>query len=102
MKKNNSFKKTFYLGAIIILFIISISTLFVINIYKSLSHKSKKDKIETYIEDVKSEKEIVHDTVYLDKSSVKVNDTLKNVTVITPNSIDPEKTDTTTTSDTIN
>ena len=54
MKKNNSFKKTFYLGVIIILFIISISTLFVINIYKSLSHNFKKDKIETYIEDVKS------------------------------------------------
>jgi hypothetical protein len=100
MKKNNSFKKTFYLGVIIILFIISISTLFVINIYKSLSHNFKKDKIETYIEDVKSEKEIVHDTVYLDKPIVKVNDTPKNVTVVTPNSIDPEKTDVTITSDT--
>ena len=100
MKKNNSFKKTFYLGVIIILFIISISTLFVINIYKSLSHNFKKDKIEIYIEDVKSEKEIVHDTVYLDKPIVKVNDTPKNVTVVTPNSIDPEKTDAIITSDT--
>jgi hypothetical protein len=86
MKKSNSFKMTFYLGLIVLLIIASISTLIIVNVFNVLSLKLTKDKPEIYINDVKPEKQIIHDTVYVDKSGVKVSDTLKNVTVVTPKS----------------
>jgi hypothetical protein len=52
------------------------------NLFNVLLPKFKKDKLEIYIEDVKPEKEIVHDTIYVDKPRVKVDDSPKNVTVV--------------------
>jgi hypothetical protein len=86
MKKNNSFKMTFYLGLMVLLIIVSISTLIIINVFNALSPKLIKDKTEIYIDDVKPEKQIIYDTVYIDKPRVKVSDTPKNVTVVKPKS----------------
>ena len=101
MKKNNSFKTTFYLGLTVLFLVVSLITLVMFNLFNVLLPKFKKDKLEIYIEDVKPEKEIVHDTVYVDKPIVKVNDAPKNVTVIKAKSIVPEKIDTTIISDTV-
>ena len=84
MKKNNSFKKTFYLGLIILFVVASTTALIIFNLFNVLSPKFKKDKLEIYIDDVKPEKEIVHDTIYLDKPFVKINNIPKNFTVIKP------------------
>lgn len=86
MKKNNSFKMTFYLGLIVLLIITSISTLIIVNVFNVLSSKLTKNKPETYINDVKPEKQIIYDTIYVDKHSVKISDNSKNVTVVTPKS----------------
>ena len=63
----------------------------------------KKDKLEIYIDDVKPEKEIVHDTIYLDKPYVKINNIPKNFTVIKPKLVPvvSKKIDTTVVLDTI-
>jgi hypothetical protein len=87
MKKNNSFKMTFYLGLMVLLIIVSISTLIIVNVFNTLSPKLTKDKTEIYIDDVKPEKQIIYDTVYIDKPRVKVSDTPKNVTTVTPKSL---------------
>ena len=87
MKKNNSFKMTFYLGLTIIVLAVSFLTLIAINIYDALTPKFKKDKLEIYIDDVKPEKEIVRDTIYIDKPRVKSNDTPKNVTIVNPKTL---------------
>ena len=86
MKKNNSFKMTFYLGLMVLLIIVSISTLIIVNVFNTLSPKLTKDKTEIYIDDVKPEKQIIYDTVYIDKPRVKVSDTPKNVTAVKPKS----------------
>jgi hypothetical protein len=74
------------------------------NLFNVLLPKFKKDKLEIYIEDVKPEKEIVHDTIYVDGPIIKINDTPKNITVIKPKKtlIVPEKKDTIINVDTIN
>jgi hypothetical protein len=87
MKKNNSFKTTFYLGLIILLIIGSVVSLIVVNVFNFLAPKFTKDKVEIYIDDVTPEKEIIHDTVYIDKPTVKINNTPKNVTTVTPKSL---------------
>jgi len=89
MKKNNSFKTTFYLGLIILLIIGSVVSLIVVNVFNVLAPKftKDKDKVEIYIDDVTHEKEIIHDTVYIDKPIVKVNSTPKNVTTVIPKSL---------------
>jgi len=86
MKKNNSFKTTFYLGLFILLIIGSVVSLIVVNVFNVLAPKftKDKDKVEIYIDDVTHEKEIIHDTVYIDKPSVKITNTPKNVTTVTP------------------
>jgi hypothetical protein len=103
MKKNNSFKTTFYLGLIFLFVFTSITTLILFNLFNILSPKFKKDKIEIHIDDVKPEKEIVHDTIYLDKPCVKINNIPKNFTVIKPKLVPvvSKKTDTTVVLDTI-
>jgi hypothetical protein len=103
MKKNNSFKTTFYLGLTVLFLVVSLITLVMFNLFNVLLPKFKKDKLEIYIEDVKPEKEIVHDTIYVDKPRVKVDDSPKNVTVVKLKSI-PEvskKQDSSVTIDTI-
>ena len=103
MKKNNSFRMTFYLGLTIIGLAVSFLTLIAINVYDALTPKFKKDKLEIYIDDVKPEKEIVYDTIYIDRPRVKNNDTPKNVTIVTTKKtpIVSEKNDTTIVVDTI-
>ena len=103
MKKNNSFKTTFYLGLIILFVFASTTTLIIFNLFNILSPKFKKDKPEIYIDDVKPEKEIVHDTIYIDRPVVKTNNIPKNVTVIKSKSVPVvlEKPDTTIHLDTI-
>jgi hypothetical protein len=86
MKKNNSFKMTFYLGLMVLLIIVSISTLIIVNVFNALSPKFTKDKPEIYIDNVTPEKQIIYDTVYIDKPRVKVSDTPKNVTAVKPKS----------------
>jgi hypothetical protein len=95
MKKNNSFKTTFYLGLIILFVFASTTTLIIFNLFNILSPKFKKNKPEIYIDDVKPEKEIVHDTVYVDKPIVKVNNIPKNTAVIKTTPVVSIKIDTT-------
>jgi hypothetical protein len=59
----------------------------VINLFNALSPKFTKDKIEIYIDDVEPEKQIIYDTVYVDKPIVKINNTPKNVTIVTPKTL---------------
>ena len=103
MKKNNSFKTTFYLGLIILFVVASTTALIIFNLFNVLSPKFKKNKPEIYIDDVKPEKEIVHDTIYLDKPCVKINNIPKNFTVIKPKLVPvvSKKADTTVVLDTI-
>lgn len=101
--KNNSFKQTFYLGLVLVISITSILMLLGYNLFIAVTPKFKKDKVETYVDEPQTEKEIVHDTVYLDRPRVKINDTPKNVTIVksrtTP--VISEKTDTTILVDTV-
>ena len=96
MKKNNSFKTTFYLGLIVLTVITSILMLIGYNIFRAVTPKFKKDKLEIYMDTFQPEKEVIHDKVYIDKPNVESNDTPKNVTNIKPKnlSITPEKGDT--------
>jgi hypothetical protein len=102
--KNNSFKQTFYLGLVILISVTSFLILIGYNVFIALEPKFKKDKVETYVNESQFEKEIVHDTIYVDRPVVKINDTPKNVTVIKPKKtlIVPEKRDTIINVDTIN
>lgn len=94
--KNNSFKQTFYLGLVILISVTSFLFLIGYNVFIVLAPKFKKDKVETYVNEPQFEKEIVHDTIYVDRPIVKINDTPKNITVIKPKKtlIVPEKRDT--------
>ena len=76
--------------------LVSIITLIVFNVYRSLEPKLRKDKVEIFIDNGEPEKEIIHDTVYVDKPRVKINDTPKNVSTVKPkiNPVVLEKTDT--------
>ena len=102
--KNNSFKQTFYLGLVILISVTSFLFLIGYNVFIALSPKFKKDKVETYVNEPQFEKEIVHDTIYVDGPIIKINDTPKNITVIKPKKtlIVPEKRDTIINVDTIN
>ena len=103
MKKNNSFKTTFYLGLIILFVVASTISLIIFNLFNVLSPKFKKDKLEIYMDTFQPEKEVIHDTVYIDKPHVKSNDTPKSFISVKPKSI-PEvskKQDTSLTIDTI-
>ena len=52
-----------------------------------IENKFTKDKIEIYIDDVEPEKQIIYDTVYVDKPIVKINNTPKNVTIVNPKTL---------------
>ena len=80
--KNNSFRNTFYLGLIIVLVLSGLITLISINIYRSFNGiNSSKIKKDSSVVELPLEKEIVHDTIYLEKtpvaSSIKPIDTPK-------------------------
>jgi hypothetical protein len=84
MKNNNSFNKTFYLGLIVLTLTISVITLVFINLYRYVSPKFKNDKIEIITHEIKPEKQIIHDTVYIDRPVIKNNESPKNISVIKP------------------
>lgn len=78
--KNKSFKYTFYFGLVLILIISTLITLLSINIYNTVTSKnSEKKKIEPEFVDVPldTEKEIVHDTIFLEKALPKTIDSPK-------------------------
>ena len=66
--KNNSFKYTFYFGSLIILTISALITLVSINIYKTIYNNNpiKKGKTEIIEIPVTAEKEIIHDTLFIE------------------------------------
>lgn len=76
--KNNSFKYTFYFGLLIMLTVSGLITLVSINIYKTIYNNNpiKKGKIEIIEIPVTAEKEIIHDTLFIEHP--------KPITVSTP------------------
>jgi hypothetical protein len=84
------------LGLVLFTTVSLILFLIVYNLFSSLNPKFKKDKLEIYMDTFQLEKEVIHDTVYIDKPHVKSNDTPKNVTNIKPKnlSIAPKERDT--------
>lgn len=79
MGKTNSFRMTFYLGLTIIVLVVSFLTLIIINLFQVLTPKFKKEVKSTYVEEIEKEieKEIVHDTIYIEKPIIKTNPILK-------------------------
>jgi len=71
--KNNSFKYTFYFGLLIILIISAVITLFSINIYKTIYNNNpvKKEKTEVIQNQMTLEKEVIHDTVFVENPIIK-------------------------------
>jgi hypothetical protein len=84
MKKNNSFKLTFYLGLTVLTFIAIILTLVLINLYNTYSYKFKKNKVETVIEVIEPVHKVIYDTVYIEKPINKVVDIPKATTPVKP------------------
>jgi len=77
MKRNNSFRMTFYLGLCIILFIVSILTTIIVNIWRALEPKLKKEKVEVVAEQYPLDTEKIHDTIFVEKPSTKIIDSPK-------------------------
>jgi len=75
--KNNSFRYTFYFGLSIILVLCGVIALISINVYSTFqdkSHRKKQDTVSIEVPIV-PEKQIVHDTVIVEKIVVKSIDT---------------------------
>ena len=108
MKRNNSFRTTFWMGLLVMMMIVSILWLIVINVFhfvspKLVSEKKVEVSIETeqkseYVEPIKT-----HDTIYIEKPIVKPFDTPKSYIQPKPKVTLPisEKEDTTKINDTI-
>ena len=77
--KNNSFKYTFYLGLLIMLFVCALITSISINVYTTISGRYQVKKQDSVVVEVPiiPEKEIVHDTVFIEKVIVKPIDSSK-------------------------
>lgn len=78
--KKNSFKYTFYFGLIIILFLCGFITSVSINIYSSLHNRiqtKKQDTIVNELPPLPPEKEVIHDTVVVEKIVLKPVDSSK-------------------------
>ena len=67
--KNNSFKYTFYFGLLIMLTVSGLITLVSINIYKTIYNNNpiKKEKTEVIEIPITPEKEIIHDTLFIER-----------------------------------
>lgn len=78
MKRNNSFRLTFYLGLCVILFLVLTLTLVVVNVWRALEPKLKNEKVGVIIsEEYPVDTETIHDTIYIEKSSPKITDSPK-------------------------
>jgi hypothetical protein len=97
--KNNSFKYTFYFGLLIILIVCALITSVSINIYKTIYNNNpiKKEKIEVIETPITFEKEIIHDTLFIERP--------KPINVLIPKKetklIQPKKIDTTSFNDSV-
>ena len=85
--KKNTFKYTFYLGLVVILGLTILLTALSFNIYKSISGKISVKEEENVVEvSLPPIKEIIHDTIFLEKQVPKIADTPKKIkesTVVT-------------------
>ena len=89
--KNNSFKYTFYFGSLIMLTISALITLVSINIYKTIYNNNpiKKEKTEVIEASVILEKEIIHDTLFIERPKpINVSIPKKETKLIQPKKID--------------
>jgi hypothetical protein len=77
--RNNSFRRTFYLGLLVLLILSGLLTIIGINVYKSYSSKMKNSNIEDTFVNVDDDLNKVHDTIYLEKPIFK--DTSKIIRV---------------------
>ena len=77
--KNNSFKYTFYFGLLIMLTVSGLITLVSINIYKTIYNNNpiKKGKTEIIEIPVTAEKEIIHDTLFIEHPKPNIVSTPK-------------------------
>jgi len=77
--KNNSFKYTFYFGLIVILVICGLITSVSINIYNSINNRIQTKKQDSVVVEVPiiPEKEIIHDTIIVEKIITKPMDSSK-------------------------
>jgi hypothetical protein len=82
--KNNSFKYTFYFGLIIMLVICGLITSISINVYNSINNRIKIKRQDSVIVEVPitPEKEIIHDTVIVEKIVTKPIDSSKPKKVV--------------------
>ena len=89
--KNNSFKYTFYFGLLIMLTVSGLITLVSINIYKTIYNNNpiKKGKTEIIEIPVTAEKEIIHDTFFIERPKpINVSISKKETKLIQPKKID--------------
>jgi uncharacterized protein (DUF433 family) len=77
MKRNNSFRVTFYLGLCVILFIVSFLTTIIVNVWRVLEPRLKPEKVEVVTEQYPLDTEKIHDTIFIEKSSPKITDSPK-------------------------
>lgn len=78
--RNNSFRRTFYLGLLILLLLSGLLTLIGINVYNSFSTKRNNTNVEDTMVSDSNQSIHIHDTIYLDKPIIK--DTVKVIPVI--------------------
>lgn len=110
MKKNISFRVTFYMGLLVIFLVFGFLSLIFMNIFWAVSPKLKHEKtvevVSNYEVELDSETEKKTDTVkiYIEKPLSKPVDTPKNNPSVKPKVVVPviEKQDTTNVIDTIN
>lgn len=81
MKKNNSFRITFYLGLFIILITVSFLTLVIVNVWRAFEPKLKKEEKEKVVitEQYSLDVEKIHDTIFIEKITPTVIDIPKVV-----------------------
>lgn len=77
--KNNSFKYTFYFGLLIMLVICGLITSISINVYNSVNNRIQTKKQDSVVVEVPMipEKEIIHDTIIVEKIITKPIDSSK-------------------------
>lgn len=69
--RNNSFRQTFYLGLLILIVLSGFLTIVGVNIYNSFSTKHNNTNIEDIMVSTDENLNKVHDTIYLEKLTLK-------------------------------
>ena len=100
--RNNSFRRTFYLGLLVLLILSGLLTIIGVNVYKTYSSKMKNSNIEDTFVNVGDDLNKVHDTIYLEKPIFKDTSKIIRVDKVKPTSSNvTKKLDTTKSLDTI-